>query len=201
MKYLLLTLLFLFSTELAQAQAVLRASDAYEYLQNQRAHVRMVVGEAKQPAPDSLRKGIRILQEALAYYHRPEIVALAKTSKSLYYRKSDLLFDLATLQGQLAEPEAAAASLQQLMTPEVAEVYASYILSEPALAAARQSPALKVALEKAMALHQVFDSKALATPYQPNLSPAEKAAGVSKMWMEAKYNFAYFDHIPTVDWD
>ena len=201
MKYLLLALLFLLSVELAQAQAVLRASDAYEYLQGQRARVRAVVGTSEHPAADSLQKGIRILQEAMAYYQRPEIVVLAKTSKSLYYRKSDMLFDMAILQGQLGQPEAAAASLQQLMTPEVAEVYASYILSEPALAAARQSPPLKAALEKAMALQQVFDSKALATPYQPNLSPAEKAAGLSKMWMEAKYNFAYFDHIPAVDWD
>ncbi|MCI1186291.1 S41 family peptidase [Hymenobacter sp. DH14] len=201
MKKLLLALLFMLGCQAAQAQAVLRASDAYNYLQGQRARVRTVVGEADKPAPDSLRKGIRMLQEALAYYQRPEIQALAKTSQSLYYRKSDITFDMAILQGQLGQPEAAAASLQQLLTPETAQVYAPWIIKEPALAAARQSPPLKAALEEAMALNNVFNSKALATPYQPNLSPAEKAAGLSKMWMEAKYNFAYFDHIPTVDWD
>ena len=201
MKYPLLALLFLFSVGLAQAQAVLRAADAYEYLQNQRARVRTVVGRAEQPAPDSLRKGLRILQEAMAYYQRPEIVALARTSKSLYHRKSDMLFDMAILQGQLGQPAAAAASLQQLMTPETAGVYAPWIVKEPALAAARQSPPLKALLDEALALQKVFDSEALATPYQPNLSTAEKVAGLSRMWMEAKYNFAYFDHIPALDWD
>ena len=201
MKYLLLALLLLVSVELARAQAVLRASEAYEYLQAQRARAQTVVGETKNPAPDSLRKGIRILQEALAYYQRPEIVALAKTSKSLYYRKSDMLFDLAILQGQVGQPEAAATSLQQLLTPDVAQVYARFIISEPALTTARQSPRLRPVLEKAAALNKVFDSKALATPYRPDLSPAEKVAGLSKLWMEAKYNFAYFDHLPTLDWD
>nr|GFD02801.1 hypothetical protein [Tanacetum cinerariifolium] len=30
---------------------------------------------------------------------------------------------------------------------------------------------------------------------------AEKVAGLSKLWEEAKYNFAYFDHLPGFDWD
>ena len=201
MKQFLWAALLLLGAAAAQAQPVRRASEAYEYLQGQRARVRTVVGRAEAPPADSLRKGIRLLQEALVYYQRPEIQALAKTSKSLYYRKSDILFDMAVLQARLGQPAAAAASLQPLLTPEFADTYADWINEHPALGAARQLPQLRPALEEAVALNRVFGSKALATPYQPNLSAAEKAAGLSKMWMEAKYNFAYFDHLPAVDWD
>ena len=200
MKYLLILLLTLAGTA-ARAQAPLTAAAAYDYLQSQRTRAEATVGKATPPPADSLQKGVRILQAALAYYHRPEVVALAQTSQSLYYRQSDLLFDLAVLQAKLNQPQAAAATLQQVLTPEFSSTYLPRILQEPALAAARREPAFQPALEKAVAVDNIFNSKALATPYQPNLSAAEKVAGLSKMWEIAKYNFVYFDHLPGFDWD
>ncbi len=35
----------------------------------------------------------------------------------------------------------------------------------------------------------------------PVLSDAEKLYGLSLIWQEANYNFAYFDHVPGLDWD
>lgn len=201
MKHLLFALLALAGVPAASAQAPLTAEAAYEHLQSQRTRADAVVGESAKPPVDSLQKGVRILQAALAYYHRPEVEALAKTSKSLYYRQSDLLFDLAVLQGKLNQPQAAAAALRQLLTPEFSSAYLPHLLKEPALAAARRESSLQPAFEKAEALNNVFNSPALATPYQPNLSTAEKVAGLSKMWEIAKYNFVYFDHLPGFDWD
>jgi C-terminal processing protease CtpA/Prc len=199
---LLLFVLLVFGGAAAQAQVPLTADAAYDYLQNQRARVRAVVGKAENPPTDSLQKGVRLLQAALGYYQRPDVVELAKTSESLFYRKSDILFDLAVLQGRLRQPVAAAASLQQLLvSPEEQEVYTPWILKQPALAVARQDPSIKPIVDKVLTLSNVFDSPALATPYQPNLPMAEKVAGLSKLWEEAKYNFAYFDHLPGFDWD
>ena len=183
------------------AQTALTASQAYEYLQNQRAIVRTVIGKTDNPPLDSLRKGEQILQQALVYYARPDVQRLAKTSKSLYFRRSDLLFDLARLQSRLSQQADAVASLRQILAPEFDNVYVQWILEEPALEKPRQDPTIKPLLEKASALANIFNSKALATPYQPNLSAAEKVAGLSKLWSEAKYNFAYFDHVPSLDWD
>lgn len=39
------------------------------------------------------------------------------------------------------------------------------------------------------------------TPYRPALGEDEKVAGLSKFWAEAKYNFAFFDHVPRLSWD
>jgi|GEM_PF-208803 len=201
MKSFLLALLVLIGVPVAHAQVPLTAEAAYDYLQSQRTRADAVVGESAKPAADSLQKGVRILQQALAYYHRPEVEALAKTNKSLYYRQSDILFDLAVLQGKLDQPQAAATSLQLLLTPEFSSTYLPHIRQEPALATAQREASLQPALAKAAALSNVFDSQALATSYQPNLSATEKVAGLSKMWEEAKYNFAYFDHLPGLDWD
>jgi carboxyl-terminal processing protease len=202
MRRYLIALSLLLSSATAHAQAPLTTSTAYDHLQNQRARVRAVVGSAENPPADSLQKGVRLLQAALGYYQRPDVVALAKTSETLAFRKSDILFDLAVLQGRLGQPAAAASSLQQLLlTPKQQEVYVPWVLKQSALTAARQEPAIKPMLDKAAALSNIFDSPALATPYQPNLPTAEKVAGLSKLWEEAKYNFAYFDHLPGFDWD
>lgn len=46
-----------------------------------------------------------------------------------------------------------------------------------------------------------WNSKALATPYAENISAAEKAAGLSKLWAEVKFNFVNFEHVSELDWD
>ena len=47
----------------------------------------------------------------------------------------------------------------------------------------------------------LWDSPALKTPFKANLSDDEKVAGLSKFWSEARFNFAYFDLVPDLDWD
>jgi carboxyl-terminal processing protease len=39
------------------------------------------------------------------------------------------------------------------------------------------------------------------SPYRENLGEDDKVAGLSRLWSEAKYNFAYFDKVPNLDWD
>lgn len=46
-----------------------------------------------------------------------------------------------------------------------------------------------------------WESPTMKTAYKPNLSDAEKVAGISKFWSEAKYNFINFPLVPDLDWD
>ncbi|PRY06420.1 C-terminal processing protease CtpA/Prc [Pontibacter ummariensis] len=46
-----------------------------------------------------------------------------------------------------------------------------------------------------------WQSRTLETPYQDNISEQEKIAGLSKLWMEAKLNYANFDLVPRLDFD
>ncbi|MFV0387165.1 MAG: S41 family peptidase [Pyrinomonadaceae bacterium] len=46
-----------------------------------------------------------------------------------------------------------------------------------------------------------WESPALKTLYKPNISDAEKIAGLSKFWSEVKYNFVNFHLVQDLDWD
>ncbi|GAB3510280.1 hypothetical protein GCM10027341_48520 [Spirosoma knui] len=184
-----------------KAQTALTANQAYEHLQGERKRADAVIGSGTNPPTDSLRKAEQILQNALAYYAKPEVQELAKNDRPLFFRKYDILFDLSAVQCQLNALDQAAQSLQEPLKSDFASTYARYIEKEAVFAPVRQHSLIKPILKQLNAANLVFNSKALATPYKPNLSPAEKAAGLSKLWSEAKYNFAHFDKIPDVDWD
>lgn len=48
---------------------------------------------------------------------------------------------------------------------------------------------------------QMYETPALETPFQENLSEEEKIAGLSKFWMQTKFSFANFDLVPKLNWD
>jgi C-terminal processing protease CtpA/Prc len=50
-------------------------------------------------------------------------------------------------------------------------------------------------------MDRLWHARALATPYSAHLSEAERIAGLSLFWSEAKYNFAHFNNVPQLDWD
>ncbi len=46
-----------------------------------------------------------------------------------------------------------------------------------------------------------WSGEAFQTKFAKNLSSAEKAAGLSKLWAEVKFNFVNFHLVPDLDWD
>lgn len=204
MKRLLSAIILLFAItyyRTATAQPALSSTQAHEYLQGERHRADKVIGEAAAPPMDSLKKVDRILVEALRYYDRPDVQALAKTNASLAAHKGNILLNRAIIQLKMGQPDTAAQSLLYDLTGKLAQLYAKYIEEESVFAPIRQHPLVAPLLAKARASNRVFNSTAIKTPYQPNISDDEKVAGLSKLWSEAKYNFAYFDHVPDLDWD
>jgi len=173
----------------------------YTFLQGERQRADKIVGDTPQPPLDSLKKAEQILLDALAFYHRPEVQELAKTNKYLFGRKGDISFDLALIQAKMNQLDKAAQTLTYPLSGKSASAYATWINNEPALASVRQQPSIAGLLAKALVGDKLFNSSALKTPYQANISEDEKVAGLSKLWSEAKYNFAYFDHLPELNWD
>jgi C-terminal processing protease CtpA/Prc len=47
----------------------------------------------------------------------------------------------------------------------------------------------------------LWNSSVWNTPYREDLPEAEKIAGLSRLWSEAKFNFAFFANCPGLDWD
>ncbi|QIP12937.1 hypothetical protein G8759_10035 [Spirosoma aureum] len=201
MNKLLIALFLFLDLRIATAQSGLTATQAYDYLQGERARARVPQNGMDKPPVDSLKKAEQILLDALTYYHRPDVQDLAKGSSSLFYRKSDISFDLARIQAKLGNNEAAAKTLIYPLTGKFASAYAGYITEMNEFEEVRKDPSIKSMLAKGQAAARLFNSTALKTPYKANISEDEKVAGLSKLWSEAKYNFAYFDHIPDIDWD
>lgn len=54
---------------------------------------------------------------------------------------------------------------------------------------------------RAARAERFWNSPAMRTPFQENLSEDEKLAGLARLWSEAKFNFANFDLVPDLDWD
>jgi C-terminal processing protease CtpA/Prc len=48
---------------------------------------------------------------------------------------------------------------------------------------------------------RIVTSESLATGYSEQLGVADRLAGLSLLWSEARYNFANFDLVPDLDWD
>lgn len=75
------------------------------------------------------------------------------------------------------------------------------IQSEKDFDAIRGDPALREIVGKLASVGRLWNSPALSTPYRENISDDEKAAGLSKLWSEVKFNFAFFGNVPDLDWD
>ena len=67
------------------------------------------------------------------------------------------------------------------------------LLSLPAVSWGQESPIPAEA--------RIVTSESLATDYAETLSAADRVAGLSLLWSEARYNFANFDLVPELDWD
>ena len=185
-------------TSLAQTQK-LTSSSAYEYLQNERQKSDLVLGDSDKPPLDSLKKAEKILDEALKYYHREDVVELAKNDKYLFARESDILFDLAIIKLKQSENDRAVAILKNLFVKN--GFYYEVIKNEPYFESVKNSTILLPVIDKIQANSRILNGKSLDTKFQDNISAAEKVAGLSKFWSEAKYNFAYFENVPNLDWD
>jgi hypothetical protein len=93
MNQILIALFLFLNFSIATAQSELTATQAYDYLQSERARTRKPQNGMGKPPVDRLKKTEQILLDALAYYHRPDVQDLAKGNISLFYRKSDISFD------------------------------------------------------------------------------------------------------------
>ena len=199
-----LSTLLLFLTNLlclyAQHTSV-ESGKAYEYLQGERQKHDLVLGEANIPSMDSLKKAEKILQDALVYYYTDKVQALAKTDKYLAGRETDINFDLSVIKIKMGKPDVAIALLKKNLMSKDASAYAKWMKDNSIFENVIKSPELSPMFKKFDVESRVFNGTAIQTPYQTNISETEKIAGLSKFWSEAKYNFAYFENIPDLDWD
>ncbi len=64
----------------------------------------------------------------------------------------------------------------------------------------RSDPRYAIFINKLKSAGELYKNTALVTPYKPNITDDEKVVGLSLLWMQARNNFVYFDHL-TADWN
>lgn len=123
-------------------------------------------------------------------------IAAGGTEPALYY-------NAACASALAGRSEAAFGFLQQATAAGYNNVAA--IRADTDLASLRADPrfdALLADTERATRRRErMWNSPALATPYAPVLGEEQRIAGLSRVWSEAKFNFAAFDLVPELDWD
>ncbi len=117
--------------------------------------------------------------------------------------RGDVEYNLACSQARAADETGALQSLRDAVADGfIDRAHAAEDTDLASLHAMPEWPALLESMslrEKANA--QRWGTLAFKTPYQANLTDAEKVAGLSELWSEAKFGFANFWHVPALDWD
>lgn len=176
----------------------LTAERAYEHVQGLRTSADRLVEQ--DPSGAGLKNGISTLREALSYLDQPAVHDLSVGHAGLYYRGLDARVDLATLYVRASQFDEALSTLEQFNNRYWYPGLAKYLADQKILAPLENEPRMQALLKRSTIPVALYDSKALASAYKPTLTAAERAAGVSMFWHQARADFAFFDNVPDLDW-
>ncbi|BDU19771.1 S41 family peptidase [Dyella sp. GSA-30] len=175
------------------------AMQAYDRLSAAREQAEAVRKDGKD-TPASRQQAEAILLKALGDTYSPEITSLADGSGALRFRSYNIRDDLFLL--YVDEGEKAKALDMMAANVAQAPIPADNIFrSDKAKALLKDESRYKDMLSHMDATGRLWHAKTIAVPYKPQLSEAERIAGLSLFWSEAKYNFAHFNNVPQLDWD
>ena len=148
----------------------------------------------------------RLVKQATAAYAAKDYVASADGFAAAIAAGGDepaLFYNAACAYALAGRTEAAFDFLRQATVAGYTNVTA--IRADADLVSLHADPRFEPLLAEADRMQQrrtrMWNSTAFATPYQPALDEDQRIAGLSRLWSEAKFNFANFDLVPDMDWD
>ena len=182
----------------AFAQKTYTGNEAADWVQSQRDIANELIDAKSTPA--QVEKGVMILKKAIAFLDSVPIKELAAGNPYLYYRRSDANRDLASGYALLGMKDSAMNALDRMYSNGSSSNTAQTLEKEPTLDAIKKEPRYLVLIKKLDEKGALWKNTGFKTPYKANLSDAEKVAGLSLLWSQAKYNFVNFDHLD-IDWN
>lgn len=152
---------------------------------------------------DQLSTQASELYQKKAYSEAAAVLEKMVADPSLMGRNEwpDRFYDLARDYALTGQTDKALSALERA-TDTGALISAGEVSKQADLASLRDTPRFKAVVDKLTKRAKLWqDDPALATPFKPVLSEEEKAAGLSKIWAEARFNFPFFDRLPDLNWD
>jgi len=194
-----IAVLFLLTTLAAVAAPPSEPMRLYDEVQSLRQQAGKFP-DAEHPSVADLAEAERLLDSAVALINAPKTRELADGNPYLWWRRYDVMRDLAAVEARQGKTAQALDALDVMQAqgwiPHVAEE-----LRGADFASLRDEPRFKAILAALDATQKLWADDAFATPYRESLDEAERVAGLSLFWSEARHAFAHFDHVPELDWN
>ena len=181
----------------ASGQPASPAMQAYDQLGQMREPANRLVDHGRQGSVQDMRAALAELDRALALLNTPQTHDLAEGNVWLRYRRWDILREKAALLARLGDRGGAIAALDEASLMDAVD--ATKIT--PELAAVVADPAASAIRARYAASARLADARAFKTRDGAPLTEAERVAGLSRIWSVARQSFAWFEHVPTLDWD
>lgn len=171
----------------------------YDRAQNARDKASDLYGK-KNASPEEIAKGLQMLKNTILFLDSIPVAELAEGNIYLKGRRHDVYMDIASAYAVGNQKDLAFAALEKMYNEGTYSSMVSYLEQDSSFMNLRTDPRFAAFTAKLRRAGDLYKNTALKTPYKPNLSDEEKVAGLSLLWMEARNNFVYFDHL-TDDWN
>lgn len=157
---------------------------------------------AKSPTPAQLHKAIAGLERSQAQIAvlRKRLAIGSQIAGHARDRHQDNLRYRADAWARLGDTKKALNCLEKWAAGPVGDWGRHWLATDKYLAGLRSERRFKALVARLDDVASRWNADAVATPSE-HLSEAQRVAGLSLFWSEARYNFAYFDHVPKLDWN
>lgn len=174
----------------------------YEQVQALNKEAADLLGAKPRDAATLARAG-ELLKQSLAAEEqmRPTLQSNAfyqGEAESRHREALQMQADVYALQGRSEE---ALSSLEALLKEDyVGSAQADDLAKDAALDSLRDEPRYQAVIAALKRLDRQWNAPAIATA-STELDEAQRIAGLSLFWSEARYNFVHFEHVPDLDWN
>ncbi|HVS92419.1 MAG TPA: S41 family peptidase [Mucilaginibacter sp.] len=187
---------FLLASLTARSQEAMKY---YDQIQNTRDKASDLWGK-KNPTPEEARQSLRMLRGAISLLDSVPVAELANGNIYLKARRHDLYMDVASAYAVQNKKDSAIYWLYQMFDQGSYSGMVSYLEKDSSFMNLRGDPRFTAFTDLMRRTGDLYKGAAFKTAYKENLSDAEKTAGLSLLWMQARNNFVYFDHLKD-DWN
>lgn len=155
------------------------------------------------PSSDDARKALRLAVQSQSELDTLE--AGLRDDVALLGRAEDRRFDAVLRQAVadvvLGDRAAALGALERLRRGPMYADYADLLGKMPGLKPLQGEPRFQALIAGLRRIDQRWKAAALMPLPASGLTEAQRVAGLSLFWSEARYNFVYFDQVPGLDWN
>ncbi|MGA7155810.1 MAG: S41 family peptidase [Acidobacteriaceae bacterium] len=169
----------------------------------------MLAASAQQPQPSPEDNLLQRYPQSMKLYQQKQYAEAAAILEPIYaagpegmdWHWNSAMYDLACEEA-LAGRKQKALEILEVSQRKGGTVTAQQMATDTDLTSLHDDPRFALLVQQARTRERLWSHEpGQALPFAPNLSDDAKIAGLSTVWSEARFNFAFFDRQPNLDWN